>query len=218
MFGWIFGDRHKQLQEKTEKSFSAVKHDIGKLSKWIEHLDGQDKQLFDVVSMLKEELSSIKGDIGSLREGVEIAIEGVQAKRTFKKLPVGDKQTAVYGVQNAVQTAVQTGNFYEILKGFSSNERLIIMTLANNPMKLSYEDLASLLGKERATIRGQINGIKQKSEGLIEEIIEKNGKKRIFVRDYVRERLAKYAKVRVKKNNLHEKDKEKEENREEENI
>jgi chromosome segregation and condensation protein ScpB len=65
-------------------------------------------------------------------------------------------------------------------------------------MKLSYEDLALLLGKERATIRGQINSIKQKSEGLLSELVEKNGKKRVFIPEDIREKLSKYAKVRVK--------------------
>ena len=74
-----------------------------------------------------------------------------------------------------------------------------MMTIMNNEMKLSYEDLAMLLGKERSTIRGQINAIKQKSEGLIEEIVEKNGKKRVFVPGEIKEKLAKYAKVRGQK-------------------
>jgi len=82
----------------------------------------------------------------------------------------------------------------------SSNERLIVFTLLNSEMKLSYEDLALLLGKERATLRGQINAIKQKSEGLIEELIEKNGKKRVFIPNEIKEKLRKYAKVRVKGN------------------
>lgn len=75
---------------------------------------------------------------------------------------------------------------------------MVVITLANSDMKLSYEDLALLLGKERATIRGQINSIKQKSEGLLCELSEKNGKKRVFVPEEVRNKLAKYAKVRVK--------------------
>ena len=54
-----------------------------------------------------------------------------------------------------------------------------------------------MLGKTRATVRGQINSIKQKSEGLIEEVIEKNGKKRVFIPDYIKEILLKNAKVRV---------------------
>jgi chromosome segregation and condensation protein ScpB len=65
-------------------------------------------------------------------------------------------------------------------------------------MRLSYEDLARLLGKERSTIRGQINAIKQKSEGLIEESVESNGKKRVHIREEAKEKLQKYAKVRIK--------------------
>jgi chromosome segregation and condensation protein ScpB len=64
-------------------------------------------------------------------------------------------------------------------------------------LKLSYEDLALLLGKERSTVRGQVNSIKQKSDGLILEITEKNGKKRVYIPDEMKEKLAKYSKVRV---------------------
>ena len=136
-----------------------------------------------------------------LRQGIELINDEQQNKQVFEKTAVLGKQTAVYDVQNTVQTAVQTGNFYEILKNLSSNERLLIFTMLNaeSGMKLSYEDLALLLGKEKATVRGQINTIKQKSEGLIEEIIEKNGKKRVFIPEEIREKLSKYAKVRVKK-------------------
>jgi chromosome segregation and condensation protein ScpB len=85
------------------------------------------------------------------------------------------------------------------LQGLSSNERLIILTLINSELKLSYEDIARLLGKERSTIRGQINAIKRKSEGLIQEIAESNGKKRVYVSEEIKEKLEKYAKVRVRK-------------------
>jgi len=198
MLGWLLGKGGKQLEEETKKGFSAVKDDIDKVGKWIQHLHGQDKQLFDVVSELKSELSSVKTDIGELREAINLAREAERDKRVFKKLPVLHKQTADCVVQEAVQTPVQTGNIYDILKGLTSNERLLILTLMNQQeMKLSYEDLAMLLGKERSTIRGQINAIKQKSEGLIEELIEKNGKKRVYVPQEIREKLSKYAKVRV---------------------
>jgi hypothetical protein len=66
-------------------------------------------------------------------------------------------------------------------------------------MKLSYDDLAAMLQKERSTIRGQINTIRQKSEGLIEESIEKNGKKRVFIPEEIKEKLIKKQKVRVKR-------------------
>ena len=75
----------------------------------------------------------------------------------------------------------------------------MVYILLNSDMKLSYDDLAAMLGKSRATIRGQINTIRQKSEGLIEETIEKNGKKRVFVPEEIKEILLKNSKVRVKR-------------------
>ena len=199
MFEWLFRRGVKKIEEETKKGFFSVKKEMEVVEKWIKHLDKQDKQLFDIVSSLKRELSTIKEELEGVREGVHLMNEGVQSKQVFKKLPVLGKQTAVEDVQEAVQTAVQTGNIYDILKGLSANERLIVMALMNSEMKLSYEDLALMLGKERATIRGQINAIKQRSEGLIEEIVEKNGKKRLYVPLSIKEKMAKYAKVRVRK-------------------
>lgn len=200
MFDWIFGNKTKKLEEETKKSFSSVKDDMDKIGKWLKHLDGEDKQLFEMVSELKRELSTIKEGLGEIRESIDLASEQQANKQLFKKLPVWGKQTAVEAVQEVVQTPVQTGNIYDILNNLTSNERLIVFTLLNSQdgMKMSYEDLAMLLGKERATIRGQVNAVKQKSEGIIEEITEKNGKKRVYIPEEIREKLLKYAKVRVK--------------------
>lgn len=196
-FGLFGGKGTKQLEEETKKSFQAVKGDFDKVSMWIKHLDDQDKQVFDILGQLKNDLSSIKDEIDGLREAVEIIGEGGKNKQLSKKTGVLVKQPVVYAVGNAVQTAVQTGNFHGIMQGLTSNERLLVFTLMNSDMKLSYEDLARLLGKERSTIRGQINAIKQKSEGLILELTEPSGKKRVYVGEEIREKLAKYAKVRV---------------------
>ena len=196
MFEWLFGDKYKKLESKTEQGFNSVKKDIDSVGKWIKHLDNKDKQLFDIISTLKDDLSTIRDEVGALQEGIGIMLDQPKNKQVFKKLPVFDKQTTVETVQKAVQTTVQTGSFYETLKGLTSNERLVVFTLMNSDMKLSYEDLAMLLGKDKSTVRGQINTIKQKREELIQEIIEKNGKKRVFVPDNLKEKLAKYAKVR----------------------
>lgn len=198
MFGWLFGSSNKKLEEETKKSFGAVKEDIERVGKWIKHLNEKDKQLFEAISSIKESLSSIRHDIDSLREDLDMAPLQEENKQLLKKTPVFDKQTAVQHVEESNQTPVQTGNFGDFLKSLSSNERLIVFTLLQSEMKLSYEDLALLLGKERSTVRGQINAIKQKSEGLIEEFIEKNGKKRVFIPEEMKEKLSKYAKVRVK--------------------
>jgi len=199
MFWTSSKKRVRILEERTEKSFSDVKKDIDKIGEWIKHLHGKDKHLFEILNGLKLDLATIKIETETLREGLDMVVENRRGKQVFKKLPVLGKQTAVEGVQEAVQTAVQTGNFYDILNDLSGNERLVVFTLLNSDMKLSYEDLGRLLGKERSTVRGQVNAIKQKSgDYLIEEIIEKNGKKRVFVPNEVKEKLGKYAKVRVR--------------------
>jgi len=56
-----------------------------------------------------------------------------------------------------------------------------------------------MLGKERATIRGQINSIKQKSGGLISEQIEGNNKKRYYIDEKLKATMLKKVKVRVKR-------------------
>ena len=174
---------------------------MDEIAKWIKYLDSRDKQLFDELNVLKQDLSTVMEDLAGLREGIEIVNDGEENKQVFEKTAVRGKQTADLDVENDVQTAVQTGNFYEILRNLSSNERVIIFALLNseNGMKLSYEDLAMLLGKEKATVRGQINAIKQKSEGLIKEMSEKSGKKRVYIPEEIKEKLSKYGKVRVKK-------------------
>src|SRR3989344_4452881 len=160
MFGWIFKKEVKEIEEETRKGFSDVKRDMDSVGKWIKHLDKQDKHLSDVIFSIKIELSSLHDEVESLREATELISESEKNKQVFKKLPVFEKQTADEDVQKAVQTAVQTDNIYDILKSLSGNERVIVMALMNNDMKLSYEDLALLLGKEKSTIRGQINMIK----------------------------------------------------------
>jgi chromosome segregation and condensation protein ScpB len=77
-------------------------------------------------------------------------------------------------------------------------ERAIVWALLNSEMKLSYEDLAALLGKDKSTIRGQINTIKQKNEGIIMEVRESNGKKRLYIPDEVRSMIIKSVKVKIK--------------------
>jgi uncharacterized protein YoxC len=202
MFFWFSKKRLKKIEEETKKGFGSVKKDIEGTVKWIKHLDSKDKQLFDVISELKNDLSTIKDDVESVKEALSMMNLAEEGKQLSRNQTAVQEQTPVFGVQKSVQTAVQTGNFYNILEGLSTNERVLVFTLMNasEDMKLSYEDLARLLGKERSTVRGQINSIKQKSEGLIKEVQERNGKKRVYIEDVIKEKMAKYAKVRVKPN------------------
>ena len=108
---------------------------------------------------------------------------------------VFNKQADDVDVLNIVQSTVQT----VFLDNLTTNERAIVFVLMNSDLKLSYEDLAAMLGKRKSTIRGQVNSIKQKSEGLIEEIIGENNKKRVFIPDQTKGLFLKTNKVRNKR-------------------
>jgi len=195
MFGWFFGKKDvENLKEDTKKGFDSVKKDINSVGVWIKHLDSENNGLKEEIEDIKEVLSSVQNEIEGIKNVVTIMNELKPGRKNQTTKQVFDKQTAVYAVQTGVQTGVQTPNFDQ----FSITERAILWVLLNTEMNLSYDDLAAVLGKERSTIRGQINTIKQKSEGLIEEIIEKNGKKRVYIPDKFKESMLKKAKVRGK--------------------
>ena len=201
MFGWLFGKKNesgelKELKEGTKKAFDSVKEDLNSVSKWLKHLKSRDSEHEDRFDEIEGQLSSIKTDLESIKNSVAF-VEGSFSRRLFKQPQTAvRKQTAVVGVQYPVQTAVQTGG-RDLFNALSLMERALVYVLLNSEMKLSYDDLAAMLGKSRATIRGQVNSIKQKTEGLVEEIIEANGKKRVFIPEEIKEIMLKNAKVRV---------------------
>ena len=207
MFGWFLQKKEiKNIKDDTKQGFESVKKDIGAVSGWIKHLDSEKNIQKKDIESLKSDLSSIKEEIESIKNIVSMMGE-MKTQQPFKTpKQVLDKQTAVYTVQTGVQTGVQTPNFEQ----FSITERAILWILLNTEMRLSYEDLAAMLGKEKSTIRGQINTIKQKSESLIEEVIEKNGKKRVYIPEEIKEKLLKKSKVSVKKAKKQEKTEENE--------
>ena len=196
MFGWIFRKKEvEQIKEDTKKGFDSVKKDITSLTEWIKHLDSERDSLKEGLREVKDILSSTNEEIEGLKNVVNIMNEA-QTQGVFKTpRRKKDKQTAVYAVQTGVQTAVQTPN----LGQFSITERAILWILLNTDMKLSYHDLAAMLGKDKSTMRGQVNLIRQKSEELIEEVIEENGKKRVYIPEHIKEKMLKKTKVRVKK-------------------
>jgi len=206
MFKWLFRKKEiENIKEDTKKGFESVKKDISAVSGWIKHLDSEKNIQKKDIEGIREVLSSIQNEIEGIKSIISI-VGNVQTNRPFKTPnKVFNKQTAVYPVQTAVQTAVQTPN----LDQFSVTERAILWILLNSDLKLSYDDLAAMLGKERSTIRGQINTIKQKSESLIKEVIEQNGKKRVYIPEEIKEKVLKKSKVRVSNNK---KTKKKEEN------
>ncbi len=203
---WFFSKKRdiEQLKEDTKNGFESVKKDILGVGGWIKHLDSEKNLQKRDMEDLKEELASMKEEIEGVKNILSFMNE-MKPQQVFKTpKQLFNKQTAVYPVQTPIQTGVQTPN----LDQFSISERAILWVLLNAELKLSYDDLAAVLGKERATIRGQINTLKQKSEGVLEEIVEKNGKKRVYIPEEMKEKLLKKAKVRVKNKKKDKKDQE----------
>jgi len=199
MFGWLFKkvgkDEFDDHKSAVQTALNNVKQDFADVSKWIKHLHEQDSGLKNEVDCVMDEIATIKSDLEEIKEMIS---EGQTAKivPVFKQRQTAiGKQTAVQGVQTAVQTAVQAGFFTKL----SISEKAIIGILINTDMKLSYEDLSAMMGKDTATVRGQVNSIKQKCPGLIEEQLERNGKKRLYVPENIKDMWAKKPKIRGKK-------------------
>lgn len=200
MFDWLFKkvkkdefDQHKGL---VQTALNTVKQDITSISKWVKHLDQQDSSIKKDVDEIVDEIASIKTELAEIKEMITSG-KTTENEPLFKQWQTAKrKQTAVYDVQTAVQTTVQAAFFTKL----SISEKAIIGILLNSDMdmKLSYEDLAAMMGKDTATIRGQVNSIRQKCPGMIEEQIEKNNKKRLFIPDKIRNTLLKSVKVRAK--------------------
>ena len=196
MFDWFFKKEGvKDLKEDTKKGFESVKKDINTINAWIKHLDSEKNLQRKDIEDIKRVLSSVNQELEGFKNVISIMNELKPRTKNQTPKQLFDKQGGVYSVQTGVQTGVQTPN----LDNFSVTERAILWVLLNSELRLSYDDIAAILGKERSTIRGHLNRIKQKSEGIIEEVIEKNGKKRVFIGEEIKEKLLKRAKVRVKK-------------------
>ncbi|MGV8151822.1 MAG: hypothetical protein ACP5OG_01980 [Candidatus Nanoarchaeia archaeon] len=196
-------DDFEQLKKGVQTGFNNVKQDVSSLSTWIKHLNSKDEQFKQQFSQIKDEVLELREEIENLKNMLAIVSDGPLFKQ---KQTVFNKQTAFKPVLNTVQTAVQT----VFLENLSATERAIVFVLLNSDMKLSYEDLAAMLGKNKATIRGQINTIKQKSEGLVEEQISEGNKKRVYIPEKIKEVLLKKMKNQenTKKTNKNEKSEE----------
>jgi len=170
------------LKKTVQTGFNNVKQDINNTSTWIDYLNNQENKTKEEILAMNASLSNINNEIENLKNIVSIIGETPIFKQ---RQTVFNKQTLFKGVLNSVQTGVQT----TLLRNLSTTERAIIFILLNSDIKLSYEDLSALLGKSKNTIRGQINSIKQKSEGLLQEIIGSNNKKRVYIPEKIKKAM-----------------------------
>ena len=195
IFG-LFGHKKvvDQLRGDVQDSFDHVKTDFNKVGEWIKHLDEKHVSQGNEMADIRSQLLTIQGDLIEIKDF--ISFFGPQMSGSLsKQVPTtSPKQAAPAAVQTIVQSAVQT----DILENLTVMERAIVWALLNSDLKLSYEDLAMVLGKDKSTIRGQINTIKQKEGNIIMEKRESNGKKRLYIPDEVKSMIMKGVKVKVK--------------------
>lgn len=181
---WIFKkrddttERVDRMESSLKDSFSHIKKDIQEINKTQNNFHGHHKHHYDNITSIHEKLEDIYQRINTL----ETSINTAKQEGLFVQTAVVNGQTQTdtrlqQGVE-PVQTRVQTDEF---TKRLTPMERAIISVLLNTDLKLTYEDLSVALGRDKSTIRGQVNNIKQKRENLVKEVIETNGKKRFYI-------------------------------------
>jgi len=186
MVFWFFKKRdahaHKRIDEMHEilkNSFSNLKNDMNHVSDWMKYSKKKDTDDDKKLDNLNSRLDELEQLFGQLQTDIR------------------SKQTSVH-VQTPVQTGVQTQkaskkDYYDglevALRNLTTMERTVVWMLLNTDLKMSYDDMCVALGKDKSTLRGQINNIKQKAEGLVSEFSEPNGKKRFYINDELREHL-----------------------------
>lgn len=191
-------DKHekkwKDLHEKLDNSFTNIKKDAINFSKWINHLHNKKEEHHGRIERLEQNIYKIEGMLEELSKK-QVFLE--QSKQLFKhKQPNSRLKQLAVGVQTPVQTGVQTANLPDlkeisiVLKNLTVMERAVVWVLLNTDLKMSYEDISVTLGKDKSTVRGQLNNIKRKSESLISESTEySTGKKRYFIHDEIKNEL-----------------------------
>lgn len=191
----LFGHKKRveKLRSDVQDSFTNVKKDFNKVGEWIKHLDDKHSSHKNDISDIRNQISSIQNDLAEIKDF--ISFFGPQLSKDLSKHTQSNtnEQTYIDTVQTAVHSNVQT----DILSKLTVMERGIVWALLNSDMKLSYEDIAALLGKNKSTIRGQINTIKQKSN-IIKESMEISGKKRLYIPDEIKSSVMKSVNVKIK--------------------
>jgi DNA-binding CsgD family transcriptional regulator len=156
-----------ELDDKIENSFFNVRNDMENLIKWINHFHNKHRGHDNELENIKFRLEDVEKKLEYIWTTVQTAVQTNKVSKQIK--------TDVRPKQMSVQKNLQD------LRSLTVMERAVVWVLLNTDLKMSYDDLCVVLGKDKSTLRGQINNIKQKNESLIKEYIEKNGKKRFYI-------------------------------------
>ncbi|MBS3108573.1 hypothetical protein J4409_01750 [Candidatus Woesearchaeota archaeon] len=201
MFWWLkkrdysdYGEKIGNINSSLHKSFSNVKTDITNLinmfNKLNENHDVKDKK----IAIIEKRIDDLEGVFSDMLVNFK---QNTAIGHMFEQ-PFGHKQTDVRLKQNVM--IVQTDRLGDKwTKNLTPMERVIMNILLNTNIKLSYEDLSVMIGRDSSTIRGQMNNIKQKNESLVCEYIERTGKKRFFIDEQRKNEILKERAILVKR-------------------
>ncbi|MEK6940815.1 MAG: hypothetical protein AABW49_02855 [Nanoarchaeota archaeon] len=181
---WIFKKRDELskhmdgIQTSLKISFKHIKSDIKILTEWIDHFNNKhDKH--------EEEVEKINLNVLSLNKriiDIEKVISSLSKQQTAVQTPVRFKQPQTDNRFKQLFEPVQIKQAGDTFtKNMTPMERAIISVLLNTDLKLSYDDLRVAIGRDKSTIRGQVNNIKQKNSKLLKEVAESTGRKRFYI-------------------------------------
>ncbi len=183
------GTAHRKIEDLDKRisfSFTNIKRDMDSVSSWITHFNEKHEKHDNKFENLHKRLENIEKDLKEIKEIWTRVQTGVQTRVQTGQTRVQTRvrQTDVRLKQMSVQT-----NTLEKLRNLTVMERELMWVLLNTDAKMSYDDLFAILGKNKSTLRGQINNIKLKSPDLIREVVENDGTKRFYVDEQVKDEI-----------------------------
>ena len=179
--------KFSDLNDSLKNSFSNIKEDMFSLSSHVETLHGHKKDHSELIEDLDSRLKTLEG-----------FIEEVLTNPMLVQTDNLSKQTQTHVRPKRTSALVQT-DILDSLKRLTPMERSLVWALLNTDLRLSYRDLARILGKDESTARGQVSNIKRKIDYLILEKSENNGQKRFYIEERIKNKIMKKYRVKTKK-------------------
>jgi len=173
-------EKFKELHSGLKSSFSNIKKDFEHVMSRVDHLHLKKDEHHDKLDKLDKRLREIETFFELMKEKEAEFIH----KGTLSKQAVQTGQTGV--VRTAVQTPVFQTGYLGKLKSLTPTERNLVWSLVNTNLKLSYDDISVVIGKDKSTVRGLMNSVRRKYDDIINEITEEGGKKRFFIEDDIK--------------------------------
>lgn len=198
-------ERFSNLHDSLNDSFSKIKDDMQGVGDWIKHLNETKHNHHEKIEDIHTRLRVVEEFMYNFLEQSPIEEVSKQLSKQ-EQTAVRLNQTEGLSKQLSKQRTDIKTDLERALYSLTAMERAVVWSLLNTDLKLNYEDLSRILGKDRSTVRGQVNNIKRKIPELILEKSESDNSKRFFIDDeFKREIMIKYVgrdknkkKVRVK--------------------